>query len=52
MSETKNNRPEISEIVLNRIKEQIEKIEYGSVTVVVHDGRVVQLDTSTKIRLL
>lgn len=37
--------------ILNQIEEQMDKIEYGSVTVVIHGGEVVQLDISEKIRV-
>lgn len=36
--------------VLKSIKEKIESIEYGSITVVVHDGKVIQLETNEKTR--
>lgn len=36
---------------LRKMKEEIEKINYGSVTAVIHEGKIVQIDTSTKIRL-
>ena len=38
--------------LLKQIEEQINKVQFGSVTAVIHDGRVVQLDTSNKIRLI
>lgn len=41
----------IDDETLRQLKEQIEHIQYGSVTVVIHGGKVVQLDTNTKIRL-
>lgn len=37
--------------VLKELEEQLEKIRYGSVTLVIQDGKVVQIDTSTKTRL-
>lgn len=51
MSETKSKECEVSSITLQQIKEEIEKIQFGSVTIVVHEGKVVQIDTSTKKRL-
>ncbi len=36
--------------LLKQIEEQM--VQFGSVTAVIHDGRVVQLDTSNKIRLI
>lgn len=42
----------MDEKVLEQIKEKIESIQYGSVTAVVHEGKIVQLDTNVKIRLV
>lgn len=50
MSEQKK-KTEISEEVLEKLKEQIGKIQYGSITLVIHEGKIVQLDTAEKIRL-
>lgn len=36
--------------ILKQIEEQMKKIQYGSVTAVIHGGKVVQLDTNEKIR--
>ena len=33
-----------------RIKEQVNKVEYGNVNITIHDGKIVQVETSTKIR--
>lgn len=44
-------RCEISKGVMKQVEEQIKKIQYGSVTIVVHEGKVVQLDTNEKIRV-
>lgn len=52
MGELKDKKTKVDEQTLLKIREEIEKIQYGSVTVVIHDGRIVQLDTSTKIRLI
>jgi hypothetical protein len=35
-----------------RIREALVSIRYGTITLVVQDGRVVQLDKSEKIRLI
>lgn len=51
MENAKNRRCEVSEKQLKIIKDEIEKIQYGTVTVVVHEGKIVQVDTSTKLRL-
>lgn len=52
MGESRDKKTEVDERLLQKIREEIEKISYGSLTVIVHDGRVVQLDTNTKIRLI
>lgn len=41
----------LDDAVLKELEEQLEKIRYGSITLVIQDGRVVQVDTSTKTRL-
>lgn len=51
MENGKNRRCEVNEKQLKIIKDEIEKIQYGTVTVVVHEGKIVQVDTSTKLRL-
>lgn len=39
-------------IALEKVKEEIKKIKYGSVTAVVQEGKIIQIDTNTKIRLI
>ncbi len=41
----------VDEVVLNTIKQKLESIEYGSVTVTVQDGKIIQIETSEKTRL-
>ncbi|HIU77155.1 MAG TPA: YezD family protein [Candidatus Pelethocola excrementipullorum] len=41
----------VSEEELNKIKQLIESIRFGSVTVVVQDGKVIQIEKNEKIRL-
>ena len=36
---------------LAKIKEFIETIKYGSVNIVIQDGKIVQIDKSEKIRI-
>ena len=36
---------------LNKIKQLIESIRFGSITVVVQDGKVIQIEKHEKIRL-
>lgn len=49
--ENTNKKSTVDESLLKKIKEQIEAVQYGSITIVVHEGKVVQIDTNTKIRL-
>ncbi|MDU2065706.1 MAG: YezD family protein [Sporomusaceae bacterium] len=41
----------LSEESLDRIEAAIEDIEFGSLTLIVQDGRVIQMDKLDKIRL-
>ncbi|GIP38821.1 hypothetical protein J31TS4_21010 [Paenibacillus sp. J31TS4] len=41
---------EVNEQWLRRIGEALEGIEYGSVHIVVHDGRIVQIERSERRR--
>ena len=43
--------PPSGEAVLRQIREAIEQIEYGSVLIKIHQGEVVGIETSTKLRL-
>lgn len=52
MKHVTNANNTVEESVLTQIKEQIEKIQYGSVTIVIHEGKIVQLDTNAKVRLV
>lgn len=51
MAENREKKTAIDGQTLNRIKNEIEKIQYGSVTIVIHDGKIVQLESSSKTRL-
>ena len=42
---------EVSNEELLKIREQIESIRFGSVTVIVQDGKVIQIDKQEKFRL-
>lgn len=39
------------ESVITRIQNELKKINFGSVTVVIHNGHAVQLNISTKERI-
>ena len=36
---------------LKRVQKLVEEIEYGTITIVIQDGRVVQVDRTEKFRL-
>jgi hypothetical protein len=43
--------PERDQAVLAALAEAIRRIRYGSVLVKIHDGKVVGIETSTKVKL-
>ena len=43
--------PHLEEAVLEQVKDAIRSIEYGSVLIKIHQGEVVGIETSTKVRL-
>ena len=43
--------PELTEKELNAITQMIGSIRYGSVTIVIQDGKIVQIERSEKLRL-
>ncbi|MBP2032944.1 hypothetical protein J2Z42_001623 [Clostridium algifaecis] len=42
----------ISQQDLNKLLDMLKVIRYGSITLVIQDGRVVQIDKSEKVRLV
>lgn len=52
MENVKEKKSEANEKAFQKLREEVEKIEYGSVTAVIHDGKIVQLDTNKKTRLV
>ena len=48
-----HDRPEtnLTELQLKKIREAVRDIRYGTVTLVIQDGRLIQIDRSEKIRL-
>lgn len=48
---TAPGRPEDPE-VLRRIAEAIQSVRYGQVQIIIQDSRVVQIDTTEKVRLV
>ena len=49
--ETSNNTSENLEAALIEVRQLLSEIKYGSVTLVVQDGVVVQIERQEKIRL-
>ena len=47
MAQTRN----VTNDELAKIKEFIENIKYGSVNIIIQDGKIVQIDKSEKIRI-
>ncbi len=43
---------DVNEKIWQKIKEEVEHIEYGSVTITVHDGKIVQIESSVKQRFI
>lgn len=39
------------EVILKNIKKEIESIQFGTVTLIIQDGVVIQLEKNEKIRL-
>lgn len=50
MSKETNNKNQVKDSELKKIKELIETIQYGSVTIVVQDSKVIQIEKNEKIR--
>ncbi|MDT8440448.1 MAG: YezD family protein [Desulfuromonadales bacterium] len=53
MEQTQNDRPADlwNPEIEKRLRQAIRDIRYGSVTLVIQDGHVVQIDKSEKVRL-
>lgn len=43
---------EHDEEYLHKIQELVKDMKYGSITIIVQDGKVIQIDKTDKIRLL
>ncbi|SDB28054.1 MULTISPECIES: YezD family protein [unclassified Butyrivibrio] len=41
---------DLLEDVWKRIRNQVENLKYGTVTITVHDGKITQIETSSKER--
>ena len=44
-------KTKVGEEDLKRIKEYIESVRFGTVTVIIQDGNIVQLERNEKVRL-
>ncbi|MBP3302937.1 MAG: YezD family protein [Opitutales bacterium] len=44
-------RNQLSPSIIEKITEQLAALKFGELTVVVHDGKVVQIEVKEKIRL-
>jgi hypothetical protein len=42
--------PDTDEKIWQQIRQQTENIQYGTVTITIHDGRITQLEASSKTR--
>ena len=46
-----SREPENSEAWLDTVRQQVKSLRFGIVQIVIHDGRVVQIEKTEKIRL-
>ncbi len=46
-----NNSKSISNEDLKRLLELMETVRYGSITIIIQDGKVVQIEKNEKVRL-
>lgn len=51
MEEEKVRKSEIKEEDIARIRELLSDIRYGSVTIIVQDGKIIQIEKNEKMRL-
>ena len=47
----KSTEPAVLEVALRQIAEAARSIRYGSIEVVIHEGRIVQIERREKIRI-
>ena len=50
-TDTEKNKEPLSSADLQRLLDLIGSISYGSITLVIQDGRVIQIDKNEKMRL-
>lgn len=46
-----NGKPPLSSAELQKLLEMIRTVRYGSITIIIQDGRVIQIDKNEKMRL-
>lgn len=50
MSENKNEAPEIPDEIFELLTNYLRRIRFGSVSLIIQNGKIVQIETSEKIR--
>ncbi|HBC94504.1 MAG TPA: DUF2292 domain-containing protein [Pelotomaculum sp.] len=45
------DRTPISQLDLKKLLEMVKTVSHGSITLIIHDGKIVQIDKSEKLRL-
>ena len=51
MSKSPNDRPRVADVTAHDVKAALTGLEFGSVVVTVHHGRIVQIERREKMRL-
>ncbi len=49
--ETERKKSDNIDVSLTKVKEMVENIRYGNVTLIVQDGKIIQIDKTEKVRL-
>lgn len=49
--ETEKRKSDNIDVSLTKVKEMIQDIRYGNVTLIVQDGKIIQIDKTEKVRL-
>jgi hypothetical protein len=50
-SETNHRQPPDDKAIIEQLRALLTDLRFGSITLIVQDGRVVQIDTTRKLRL-
>ena len=51
LSMQKNDSKVLNDLQLNTILKMMENIKYGSLTIIIQDGKVIQIDKNEKYRI-